>query len=388
MAATASTSAWPAPQAAAGKRASVTSPECQPASKTQNTAFGSVQSDLLEMGEVPNPPTDALLTQGFLDRAEAAAKSKTTDPYMGAPAAPGTPPGAHRFVPAGCLSRDDSASMVAEAKEEISQNCANSMEKMVYNYDKYITKRIGAAETAIHQIQQENRITDRRLDQHDKDLAELRAILEANKEAERSKECISEEGRKRPKNAWELQVSLDGLASKAAVSAALSSFFHGSVEDDQWRLGGGDNLSKTFSVIFLGGGVTGQRRAEKIFATLRNQDGSWKELCVQAPHGGYVRMYLSKDKNDQRIATEILIKKCLKVCKELYSDKGWGASRADASITIDWQPALLVEPFADKSYKIHYNAEIVVKRSIDIEKIRSAVSSSYGRRASSVQWTL
>ena len=108
----------------------------------------------------------------------------------------------------------------------------------------------------------------------------------------------------------------------------------------------------------------------------------------QEPFNNLVRVYLSRDKNPRRIATEILVKKTRLAAESLYSTLPWGSNRTDGIVSIDWEPALLPVPEPDRTYKIQYDADLCAKHGVDVEEIHKAVAAKMGRKANATKWSV
>ena len=218
---------------------------------------------------------------------------------------------------------------------------------------------------------------------------ELRAILEANKSAKAGREFLSEEGWDRKTNSWEMQISTKGLASKGAITSCLEGFIEGAFTSDQREIVGADQpLAKKWKLVWKGGAATGTRRDEKCWRLLRKENGELQELWVRAPDNSLVRLFISKDKSGKMVATEILVKKILQVAKQVHPDLAWGSARVDASVTIDWKPALLAVLKIHKSYEIQFNSTVTHHYKVDIQAIKDGVAEIFGRTAQGVQWSL
>ena len=102
-------------------------------------------------------------------------------------------------------------------------------------------------------------------------------------------------------------------------------------------------MAVKWKLVFLGGSVTGTRRAETLWSMLRDDKGKWRELWCPTPSGGQTRMYISKDRNDKQKASEIILKKALVVAKGLHPDLNWTSNRHEVHLEVDWIPALLLE---------------------------------------------
>ena len=71
----------------------------------------------------------------------------------------------------------------------------------------------------------------------------------------------------------------------------------------------------------------------------------------------------------------------------MYSGLAWTGNRVDGSISIDWKPALLLVPEADKTYQVKVNT-VVAECKIDVDQIKNDVAKRTGTRGDRVQWSL
>ena len=101
-----------------------------------------------------------------------------------------------------------------------------------------------------------------------------------------------------------------------------------------------------------------------------------------------VRIYLSRDKSNKTIASEILLKKALSAAKALWPDKDWTTIRSDCALAVDWQPVFLLEPHPNQTYTVRQNPPVVAKYELDLETFKDRLAKSQGRRGDNIQWSL
>lgn len=379
-------------------RSELNSPILEPAPK--EARFASVPAGMVD---VPPTPGDADVLEaisaaeakGFTTVDKSAAvpppgRASCGAPHAGPSAAPpAAAPCQHQWVQAGVMSREDFKALLDKAKQEITQSSCSSMDDLLTNYDRYINKRIGSVEAEVHVIQQENATCDAHILRHDHELAQLRAILEANKADDKAKDFFTQGAWDRTPNGYELAINCDSLVSKSAITKTMADFYGDNFDQGDWQSGGSfQPLSRRWKMVFLGGAVSGQRRAEKAFGLLKREGGGWHEIWCRAPDGNFVRVYVSKDKNHKQIASEVLVKKCLEICRERYSSLNWGFSRADSAVTLDWKPCLQLQPNVDKTFVLRQDAAVANQYKIDVPAVRAALEQLYGRKADATQWSL
>eukprot|EP00930_Biecheleria_cincta_P056567 TRINITY_DN42653_c0_g1_i1.p4 TRINITY_DN42653_c0_g1~~TRINITY_DN42653_c0_g1_i1.p4 ORF type:complete len:142 (+),score=27.22 TRINITY_DN42653_c0_g1_i1:22-426(+) len=128
------------------------------------------------------------------------------------------------------------------------------MESLLGMYDKYVNRRLGSAENCIHALQQHAGKTDERLERQEKQIQDLRAILQANQSEEAGRTYLATESWNRPVRPWEMEVNTKALVERSALVTALVAHSQPQFYGDHYRIAGFANLSKKWRLIFLGGG--------------------------------------------------------------------------------------------------------------------------------------
>ena len=121
---------------------------------------------------------------------------------------------------------------------------------------------------------------------------------------------------------------------------------------------------------------------------LKIDDKNWEELYVILPSGETARIYISPDKSEKQIFTEMATKRLVDAVKKIHSTgipEVHGLKR-DGMVTIGWQRAIKLEPKADKTCSLMWIQELVEKHNLDKTAIEEAFHTSLAASGVNLQW--
>ena len=137
------------------------------------------------------------------------------------------------------------------------------------------------------------------------------------------------------------------------------------------------NLSKRFVIECTGPADMATRRANKLMASLRAEDGSWVRKTALSPANRVVELFIGPDKNRRQILTEIFGRKLFNAFKEQdVESKALGSPernfkylRREGIVSEGWVEIAKVEPEADGSCKCLWNERGVIDKKIQKQEI-------------------
>jgi hypothetical protein len=185
-----------------------------------------------------------------------------------------------------------------------------------------------------------------------------------------------------------MELSTHQMVARADVLKTFEQFTGNHFEPANYRLAGTANLSKKWKIVFLGGSVSGTRRAELLWSLLRDADGKWIPIQCPLPGGqGSTRLYISKDRNEKQKAGEIVSKKAVAVARALWPNLTWTVNKFDVQVEIEWVPCFNIEVSPEFKYTVQANPELVAEHNLDTEKFKEELAKSSGRRPrTNIQW--
>ena len=165
------------------------------------------------------------------------------------------------------------------------------------------------------------------------------------------------------------------LCNKVAVSDAISDWMQ-DLGYQRYSLPSGLNtLSATWSLIFSGADVEGDRRARKAIQTLKlpNDEFTRRWVCLPAEPGEElvkVQLYISFDKSDKDVATEIAGKRLREAFAAVHPQLDCHLLKRDGILCIGWERAVKVVPHADKKVELLWIQAVVDKKRLSKAEIQ------------------
>ena len=145
---------------------------------------------------------------------------------------------------------------------------------------------------------------------------------------------------------------------------------------------------------------TATRQVNKSLQALNN-DGEWTKLFAEKPsehcddEGNIIQgekefsqVYARRDKNNRQMAVEQLSTKALKAAQGVHPKLNWYMLKKDGFISIGWSRAIKIEAFADRSATLKFDEQMVDKRKINFEEIRSRFERLAAASSSGQTWCL
>ena len=263
---------------------------------------------------------------------------------------------------------------VVASNAQLATTTSGHVETLVTAYAKTVNKRFNSVEADVADLRASS--SDLKQGQEDirKELADLRRELAVPESSTPNRPWTDDKKFDRPVrdnvisiNTGTTQVSLQAISKM--VDDWLKEL---TIEPKHYSLnGGGSPLSKFWRLTFKGESGLASRRAHMAIDALRNDEGKWTELFVDAG-GSSVRAYAGPDKNPKMLATERLTKKLLEVCNASHAGLNCQMLKRDGIITTNAQKLILLTPNADKTYDLKWDNSLVAELDINKKTITDA----------------
>ena len=153
-------------------------------------------------------------------------------------------------------------------------------------------------------------------------------------------------------------------------------------------IGGPSPLASSWLLAFAGEDEEAERKARKALGALKIDDKHWDELSVALPSGETARIYISPDKSEKQIFTEMATKRLVDAVKKIHPTglpEVHGLKR-DGMVTIGWQRAIKVEPKADKTCSLLLIPDLVDKYHLNKDAIEESFNVSLAATGVNLQW--
>ena len=181
------------------------------------------------------------------------------------------------------------------------------------------------------------------------------------------------------------------LCSIEAVRDAIHPWLYSvglALDDTAFPSGGPNPLSTSFSLVMAGQPVEGEQRARKATQILKKTDGTWDRLYVSLPNGDRVQLYISPDKSDKMMFSDMCGKKLVATLKDMYPDKQFHLLRKDATITIGWERAVRIEVKEDRTSWLTWINEVINRNEINKEEVVCRFDRACQAANANLQWSL
>ena len=152
----------------------------------------------------------------------------------------------------------------------------------------------------------------------------------------------------------------------------------------------GKDLTKVFTLKFLGPVGTAKLRAQKTHAAQRSPDGKWGETFANLPDDVKCRVFIDFDKSRKTQLTEMLLKHTIRKIKESVpaplKNDFWIKKADNAIYSKGWVPLARVSVHAERDFAIDWNIPSAKSFDLDIDDIRTYAMSCIKSPMDKVQW--
>ena len=172
----------------------------------------------------------------------------------------------------------------------------------------------------------------------------------------------------------------------------------GEYKDKATISGSNDTDSKFFIIKFTGPPGIAKQRVQKLLASQRQPDGTWKQYCVKTHDHGTgladdarsksVRLSISEDKSSKQIAMEVSGRKLRDILGDVFPHKTFYLSRADGNISSDWINIAEVVPLPDRTIRIDWQVKSPLYASIDTNDVAARFRLANGAAPVQEQWSI
>ena len=124
--------------------------------------------------------------------------------------------------------------------------------------------------------------------------------------------------------------------------------------------------------------------------SLRNGDGTWKNLETTSPTGRAIRLYINRDRNPRQVKEDILGKRLQKIVAQQLEQKGTPLrcfyKKRDTTLFVNWQPVAKLIVEGPERFYVKWNHVAAEPLGLDREAVAIALD-TVRESASSTQWS-
>jgi hypothetical protein len=230
-------------------------------------------------------------------------------------------------------------------EERTSSSFTARTASLLTKYDEAQTQKFNALHSDLSELQS-------RCDKSERDNAELwktvRLLQDAMalaRDSALSQDILDNDEFDRPLQLDTLRVGTATPVTKEALLEATKTWMADlKLSDEMWTLNG-PTTGKQFSLRFLGLPVVAARWAKKANTSLKQNDGTWKDILVEDGNGGTTKLFIGEDRNPKMLVQDRLGRRIAAAVRDLHPKMHVFYRKRDSTVFIESKP--VIRPVAD-----------------------------------------
>lgn len=139
-------------------------------------------------------------------------------------------------------------------------------------------------------------------------------------------------------------------------------------------------VASRFVVRIAGEASRAEELAKRITASLRDNEGDWREVQVVGPSGASTKLFIDPDRPRTEGAIRATTKRLARVLEKIRPDLDLDVAPRDGVISMQWIELASVEFIPSQGPVVSYNAEALRAAGYDFEQVRADFVIASSRR--------
>lgn len=169
-----------------------------------------------------------------------------------------------------------------------------------------------------------------------------------------------------------LRINTPNLVGRSAVEEAFRQVSAAAgVPASAWVLAPAAAVASRFVVRIPGDASRAEEMAKRITASLRDNEGNWREVQVVGPSGAAIKLFIGPDRPRAEGAIRATTKRLARVLEQLRPDLDLDVAPRDGVISRQWIELASVEFIPAQGPIVNYNVAALRNAGYDFDQVRT-----------------